>query len=140
MYFYPYLFITVCVHDVFERRVCTHATEHTWRSEDNLVGLVLLSLCGFQGLDLGHWLTWSAPLSVELSYWPYPVLLKSEHFPRVLGDIANNYSVVLLLNLEVTAYASNQVLPPVLNKPIKGAKLKVKSRKKRFIQCGHIEK
>lgn len=49
--------------------------------------------------------------------------------------------LLLLGNFGVTACACapNQIWPPVLTKLIKGTKLKVES-KKRFIQCGHIQK
>ena len=48
-------------------------------------------------------------------------------------------------NLEGTVVSqpkndSGQIQSPVLNKPTKRAKFKARSRKRRFIQCGHIDK
>lgn len=125
------------MYDVFEEGVCAHTADYVWKAEDNFVGLVLLSPCGFQGLDLGHQLAWQAPLSVEQSHWPYSVLLESEHFPRI-GTILKT----IILCYFYRTWGS-QLMHPARSGHLSSinqlkAKLKVGNRKRRFIYCGHV--
>lgn len=130
-----YLLLSVCM--MCLKKVCVHAADYVWKAEDNFVGLVLLSPCGFQGLNLGHQLAWQAPLSVEQSHWPYSVLLESEHFPRI-GTILKT----IILCYFYRTWGS-QLMHPARSGHLSSinqlkAKLKVGNRKRRFIYCGHV--
>lgn len=57
------------------------------------------------------------------------------------GRVVPPWEVLLLMTWgSHSAQTTSQALPPILNKPIKGTKLIVESRKRRLTQCGHLGK